>query len=491
MRHCSELSQTSEARPSHRGAARWSCLAALLAFGALLAAPAAPVAADTAVLTGRLRDFASSHPDFEAYVGSEAGIVETRLGADGKPVYDASRRHATVTSQTSFGQWYRDLPGVNEGEDLALVLDNTLTPDPRVYSFDDQSFFPLDGRLLGNEGRAHNFHFTLELHSRFTYQVGQFFRFRGDDDLWVFIDDQLVIDLGGVHGAETGAVDLDALGLVPGQDYAFDLFFAERHTSQSTFHIDTSLLLLPTPSPSPSPTPTPTQSPTPTPTTTPTPRPTPTRTPSPRFLPLVLRERCPERWRPIDALLVLDASTSMRAITPRGRTQLEAAADAAASFLAAMRLAPDGDHAALLQFNSAGRAFTPLTPDREALTRALASLESQPGSRIDLGLARAWELVQQAGPADERRRVLVLLSDGLINGATPAEVRLQADRLRRAGVGVWSVGLGRDQDAELLTAVAGAADRYREATEAEDLARIYASLAERLTCPREELWGRR
>lgn len=206
---------------------------------------------------------------------------------------------------------------------------------------------------------------------------------------------------------------------------------------------------------------------------------------------MVLRERCPERWRPIDALLVLDASTSMRAITPRGRTQLEAAAEAAASFLSAMRLAPDGDHAAVLQFNATGRAFTPLTPDREALAHALASLDSQPGSRIDLGLARAWELVRQAGPSTERRRVLVLLSDGLINGATPAELQLQADRLREAGVVIWSVGLGRDQDPALLAAVSGARERYLEATEAEDLAQIYASLAERLTCPRDALWGRR
>ncbi|MCR4337107.1 MAG: fibro-slime domain-containing protein, partial [Candidatus Omnitrophica bacterium] len=64
------------------------------------------------------------------------------------------------------------------------------------------------------------------------------------DECPKIIDDDLVIDLGGVHSAETASVDLDTLGLTPGNDYGFDLFFAERHTSASNFRIDTSLLLV-------------------------------------------------------------------------------------------------------------------------------------------------------------------------------------------------------------------------------------------------------
>lgn len=51
----------------------------------------------------------------------------------------------------------------------------------------------------------------------------------------------LVIDLGGLHSAITGSVDLDTLGLTIGQDYDFDLFFAERHTTASTFLMSTSI----------------------------------------------------------------------------------------------------------------------------------------------------------------------------------------------------------------------------------------------------------
>lgn len=54
----------------------------------------------------------------------------------------------------------------------------------------------------------------------------------------------------------TGSVDLDAqageLGLVKGRTYPFDLFFAERHTTGSTFDMDTSIALLqPKPAPPP------------------------------------------------------------------------------------------------------------------------------------------------------------------------------------------------------------------------------------------------
>jgi fibro-slime domain-containing protein len=89
----------------------------------------------------------------------------------------------------------------------------------------------------GNEGQPHNYHFTCEIHSRFTCQGFETFHFAGDDDLWVFINDSLVIDLGGVHAALSDSVELTTLGA------------DKRHTTASNFLIETSIVLKKAPEP--------------------------------------------------------------------------------------------------------------------------------------------------------------------------------------------------------------------------------------------------
>ncbi|HZU83248.1 MAG TPA: DUF4215 domain-containing protein [Polyangiaceae bacterium] len=216
------------------------------------------------------------HPDFEnnAYnVGHVGGLVYSPLAADGEPSLNSVGTPQVITSATTFCWWYHDKGCVDgggsnpyaklvyldaAGKPTTLTLSQT-APGSYLYTFSNQHFFPLDG-LGWNAGsnpqtdfdcntttNPHNFSFTSELHYVFTYQASvaasatpSVFSFTGDDDVWAFINNLNVVDLGGVHSALSGTVTLNtanasALGLVDGGWYSIDLFQAERHTCASTY----------------------------------------------------------------------------------------------------------------------------------------------------------------------------------------------------------------------------------------------------------------
>lgn len=217
-------------------------------------------------LSAMIRDFQFSHPDFESYLGGVAtGLVGTTIGVDRKPILVSTGagtpQGQQITSAASFNQWYRSAPGVNIQIPVALDLveiagQNGLYRFTGANGASPTSFFPIDGMGWGNEGNdggmppiPHNYGFTLELKTLFVYRPGQIFElFNSDDDLWIYINDQLVVDIGGVHAPASYYLDLDAIagsiGLVDGGVYSFDLFYAERRTVMSNLEFNTSIEFL-------------------------------------------------------------------------------------------------------------------------------------------------------------------------------------------------------------------------------------------------------
>lgn len=209
-------------------------------------------------LTGLVRDFRAAeepggHPDFETFSGSEAsrGIVQDKLGADKKPVYKPAadepfidpRNGRQTTDKAHYDQWYRDTDGVNQSVQFTVPL---VAGNNGIATYESDAFFPVDSQGFGQyKNSGHNFHFTFELHTEFVYNGGEIFTFTGDDDLWVFVNDHLGIDLGGLHPKVSQSIDLDEVaerfGLEVGKTYPLDLFHAERHTSASRFRVETSI----------------------------------------------------------------------------------------------------------------------------------------------------------------------------------------------------------------------------------------------------------
>jgi len=226
----------------------------IFALTALIFFCAGPLSAATLTLTGTIRDLSDAHPDVEmGFLGNESmfgldlGIVEATLGADGTPVY-AGGTIGSTTNAANFFDWFHDTAN-NLSTQFSIELNDDM--EAGVLAFWDDEFFPIDDQLLGNEGRIHNYHLTYHVTSSFTYLGGEFFEFFGDDDVWLFIDDSLVLDIGGIHGALNDNIDLDTLGLNINQNYSFDFFFAERHTDSSIFHIETNIQLMSDPIPEP------------------------------------------------------------------------------------------------------------------------------------------------------------------------------------------------------------------------------------------------
>jgi fibro-slime domain-containing protein len=279
----------------------------LIGLGAVLAlgfsagkayAQAAPP--DELVLKAKVRDFveanatvAPSHPHFlgnkpftvcsaqQLGVDIAAAGIDTTDDMGDTSVFKGDNRGPRLLAPldpraalcyeqpSRFSDWYNDRTVGDVNRPFLIDIRFVRDTATGVYEYADDTFFPLDqgetyrtlgangpfGNLLPAPNNNHDFGFTMEFHARFTYFKGrnQVFKFRGDDDVWVFVNGKKAIELGGIHPSQDAAFNLDSIaathGLKDSLVYPLDFFFAERHTGTSMLRISTTLELEPVTSP--------------------------------------------------------------------------------------------------------------------------------------------------------------------------------------------------------------------------------------------------
>jgi len=218
--------------------------------------------------------------EFDTLTGRWSGLVKRRL-SNGSLAPDSSWVTAHWNPSNPYANIvfydtlvFRELPAPDTGmfqfgdkthawtdDEQFFVRSCNYSDGTNDFTYDEWRFMPLKGRGFGYDATRYiapgantccdqqNFGFTMEMHRRFTYKPGQIFKFRGDDDVWLFINNKKVIDLGGIHLPCSATVDLDTCGLLSGQEYNFDFFYCERNVESSNILITTNLMFYTPPQP--------------------------------------------------------------------------------------------------------------------------------------------------------------------------------------------------------------------------------------------------
>ena len=210
--------------------------------------------------------------------GLQQGIVRSILGADGLPVPSYATQSAAksagfnkasqwitgnnpVQPDDNFYRWFHEISGISKRYDRTITFNRK--GNTNAYIYGGSGIFPLDD-ITNNadsvsrndsNSKKHNFNFTAHMSIPIKAEMNgqETFSFSGDDDVWVYLNGVLVMDIGGLHEAIGGSFTINTdgtitstvqnhtksidAGLIKNRVYTLDFFYAERSTSESNTEI--------------------------------------------------------------------------------------------------------------------------------------------------------------------------------------------------------------------------------------------------------------
>ena len=131
--------------------------------------------------------------------------------ADGYYEYDSAKNFAQFNEQTKKFTVYK-VPGSSENA-IKLQKDSHNSPHGSFFPFNTLGDSIYDG-IHEISGNSPDFHFGMTMSAKFIQPKdgkingnNMVFEFSGDDDVWVYIDGVLVLDIGGIHNAASGSIN--------------------------------------------------------------------------------------------------------------------------------------------------------------------------------------------------------------------------------------------------------------------------------------------